>query len=117
MQAQQPEALIRMMTQPSHPLKMIVSVINILIIGLTIGLVIWLFNQPNEHQHLPRQEFPIVQTYDDNKLDRLTQMISKLYENKNVETSRSELSMTDDISKINKRLKKKEKWIMTSSDD
>ena len=57
MQAQQPEALIRMMTQPSHPLKIIVSVINMLIIGLTIGLVIWLFNQPNEHQHLPRQEF------------------------------------------------------------
>ncbi len=112
MQAQQPEALIRMMTQPSHPLKIIVSVINMLIIGLTIGLVIWLFNQPNEHQHLPRQEF--VPIYDDKKLDRLTQMIGKLYENQQPPPSTEDHS--DDISKINKRLAKLEKWIISNDD-
>ncbi len=114
MQAQQPEALIRMLTQPSHPLKMIVSVINMLIIGLTIGLIIYLFNQPNEHQHLPRQEFPIVQTYDDKKLDRLTQMINKLYESRSTPAQPSIEDHSENIEKINKRLAKLEKWIMTS---
>jgi hypothetical protein len=113
MQAQQPEALIRMMTQPSHPLKIIVSVINILIIGLTVGLVIWLFNQPNEHQPcLPRQEFVPTITYDDKKLDRLTQMIGSLLTQNTPPPPPEDHS--DDILKINKRLAKLEKWIMTS---
>ncbi len=112
MQTQQPEALIRMMTQPSHPLKMIASIINMLIIGLTIGLIVWLFQQPNEHQPCtPRQEF--VPLYDDKKIDRLTQMIGNL---QIAQPPPPREDFSDNFAKINKRLAKLEKWIMSNED-